>query len=249
MTECESVLFNNILYCCGGLYSYNQCEVSMKLNEVRFSKSGTKVKSLSSMKNARRKHVFISINENDLCALGGIDGVSNPVLNCEVYDIKANRWKPAGNLNHPRICPTACSFDEKFVYIFGGKESKNELIDSSFIEYRDFSIIKNNWNVGKYNSDYAHPDPMRSWCTQINNNDIIIFGTERITIFDTTESKLYIETSNNSKQERFPDRRGQIKKYEDNIVMILEANGNVGIYSLNNKQWDVIPHIMLGITN
>ena len=94
-------------------------------------------------------------------------------------------------------------------------------------------------------NEKSHKDLSKLWCSQITDTDIIIFGTELTTVFDTNTKKVSI--IQDGKERCVPDKRCEIKKFGNEVSMILEPGGNLGIYSLSMKKWNVQPHIVLGL--
>eukprot|EP00826_Nyctotherus_ovalis_P020635 TRINITY_DN1649_c0_g2_i1.p1 TRINITY_DN1649_c0_g2~~TRINITY_DN1649_c0_g2_i1.p1 ORF type:complete len:306 (-),score=42.52 TRINITY_DN1649_c0_g2_i1:105-1022(-) len=245
VTDCENVLSNEGLYCSGGMPRYKHAKTSIKLNKVCFNKKKAWVIPLMSMKYSRRKHAFIRVDENVLCALGGYEARDCILSSCEVYNVRNNKWQVIESLNYPRACATACNFQGHFVYVFGGTSKSNRSGGTSLIiEFRDFSA-QSAWTVVDYASNCVCSNPDKLWCTQINANEIIIFSEENIGRLDVEKGKLWVEKSGGEKH--LPDKRGHIKEYENKVFMILETSGNVGIYSLNDKKWSFQPHILLDI--
>jgi len=244
-SDCESVLSSDGLYCSGGMEKYNHIKTSKKTNKVYFNTKSALAVSLAVMKDSRRKHAFIGVNGNMLCALGGYKTKNDILSSCEVYNIKKNTWQVIESMNYARACAAACSFQERVVFIFG--EAKNNSGISLIIESRDFSKVKEPWTVVSYTTDSSQIDPEKLWCTQINTDEIIIFDKENITIFNAIKSQLCTEKQSNTQEKYLPDKRGQIKEYEGEVFMILETRGDVGIYSLNDKKWTFQPHILLDL--
>lgn len=244
-TDCESVLSNEGLYCSGGMPRYKHATTSKRLNKVSFNKKKAWVTSLAAMRYSRRKHAFIRVDGNVLCALGGYEAKESVLSSCEVYNVRSNKWQVIESLTYPRVSATACKFQDRFVYVFGGtgKLSGPRGV-SPIIEFRDFSA-RCAWTVLDYAGDCVCSNPDKLWCTQISASEIIMFSEESIGRLDVEKGKLWVEKSGGEKY--LPDKRGQIKEYENKVFMILETSGNVGIYSLNDKKWSFQPHILLDI--
>ena len=113
------------------------------------------------------------------------------------------------------------------------------------IEWIDFESPPKVWTKIKCETEYLCR--LNLWCTQISNNEIIIFSKNGTEIFNVETVKMNKQEDDENAKRLVPDKRGEIKKYGDNIMVILESSGNVGIYSLKEKKWNLKPHIILGL--
>lgn len=67
--------------------------------------------------------IYMSGQQNYAFAIGGIQEkeYEQYTLNsCEIFDAISNEWTEIAHLNEDRVSPGACSFQDKFVYVFGG---------------------------------------------------------------------------------------------------------------------------------
>jgi len=249
LPSCEGVIIGPVLYTTGGFERGRNSFSSKKCNAVYFQRLENIVESLSDMEKSRCKHSISSIGDSFLCVLGGFEQENEITASSEIYNIKADSWQQISNLNHPRVSAGICTVGNRFIFVFGGRPKPlNNLMDPDFIECMDFNSEMKAWHIIKYTTNYMHIEPKKLWCTGISDTEILIFGTEKITAFDcrTGDMKILGEDED-YKQMYFPDRKGEIKKQGNEIFMILEAGGNVGIFSIVTKKWRIIPHIVLGL--
>ena len=244
LPECETIVIGSILYCTGGIAKTKPAQFSREFKQVHFTKKVYIVNNGTSMKTARYKHGFTYINNKHLCVLGGYESENAMTSKCEIFDISLNQWIPGGALNCPRISMACCAFNEKIVYAFGGKFGSPK--DPWLIECMDSSRDAKTWNVIRHQGSYIHSDPTKLWCIQSSTKDIILFGSLKTTVFDTTSNKLE-EVDEKEDSRYLPDKRIEIKKEGDEVSMVLEENGNVGIYSCASKTWKLQLHIVLGL--
>eukprot|EP00826_Nyctotherus_ovalis_P015264 TRINITY_DN14324_c0_g1_i5.p1 TRINITY_DN14324_c0_g1~~TRINITY_DN14324_c0_g1_i5.p1 ORF type:complete len:301 (-),score=54.60 TRINITY_DN14324_c0_g1_i5:113-1015(-) len=240
--KCESVIVNGKIYCTGGSSKSNS--VSDEVCVISFQKKSASVRHLSSMNYSRYKHTFISISLNCLLVMGGVGSKSKAVLDCETYNIFSNRWSRMGKLNHPRTSAAAACLNGKVVYIFGGLKGINT---SQFVEYMKVGDNRSEWKVVDVKVSEECLQVRRLWCTQVSSSEIILFWKSETAIFDTKANKFVLDKDQTNQEYTLPDKREEIRKYGDKIAMILEATGNVGIYSLETKKWTVEPHIVLDL--
>lgn len=238
--KCESIIVNGKIYCTGGSRKSNS--VSDEVCVISFQKKSANVRYLCSMNYSRYKHTFISISLNCLLVMGGVDSKSRPVLDCEAYNIFSNRWSRTGKLNHPRTSAAAACLNGKAVYIFGGLKGTN---GSQFVEYMKVGEDRSEWKVVDVKVSEDCLRVRRLWCTQLSSSEIILFWKSETAIFDAKANKFVLNKDQTKQEYVLPDKREEIRKYGNKIAMILEATGNVGIYSLETKKWTVEPHIVL----
>ena len=83
-----------------------------------------------------------AVNEKYLLATGGL----SPSQKCEYYSIEEDVWSDeVPDLNHGRRLHSSCAFNEKQVYVFGGKGRGNAMIN--IIEKLDFYLMQNGWTI------------------------------------------------------------------------------------------------------
>jgi len=243
---CESVIIRNTLYCTGGIERCNTGQSTCCLLAVQFFQKECCVFPFASMFTARCRHGVTTVGERTICVAGGFESDEKMLAKAEVFDIKKGEWSDAGSLVYPRIDMTACSFGDQYVYIFGGRtKNKEKMVELNIIEYLDITQENKVWisiNCGDF---YLGPDPSKLWCIQTDEKEIILFGSEKTAIFNIVSTK--VELVNDEEQRFVPDKRCEIKRHGDEINMILEAVGNVGVYSVSTRKWSVQPHIVLGL--
>eukprot|EP00826_Nyctotherus_ovalis_P003855 TRINITY_DN10798_c0_g1_i5.p2 TRINITY_DN10798_c0_g1~~TRINITY_DN10798_c0_g1_i5.p2 ORF type:complete len:175 (+),score=36.33 TRINITY_DN10798_c0_g1_i5:73-597(+) len=164
---------------------------------------------------------------------------SAAIMPCEAFNTQEKRWIEFGRLNCPRVQAAACSIKETAVYVFGGVRDGTETWPIECME-----LGGKEWKVVECEVKCASPE--RVWCTQIGEQEIIVFDKKSTAIFHVSNTTMEEENTDSSAR-YIPDKRGEIKKYGDDVVMILESSGNVGLYSLTERKWKLRPHIMLGL--
>ena len=97
----------------------------------------TIVNKLANMNLPRAEHTIESIADKYLYVLGGANS-SGIIASCEEYEIEADKWREMAPLNEKKKWVSVCSFDDKYLYTFGGYlTSKGDT--SSLIECLDTS--------------------------------------------------------------------------------------------------------------
>lgn len=83
------------------------------------------------MKNARSGHGIVYMN-NKIYVIGGLTDESNYSNICEKYNIESNTWDEIAKLNYKVNNCCVCSYNNQYLYKFGGKSGDREL--NAFIE-------------------------------------------------------------------------------------------------------------------
>ncbi len=243
---CESVVIRGVLYCSGGVGRNKSGLALPDLRSVSFLLKRNHVTTLAQMSRGRCKHGISEISSTSLCVVGGLIREAEILSGCEIYDVLTNTWTPAGELNYPRSSAAVCCFNSKYVYVFGGvTRADSATADTNVIECMDTQQPVRKWVVITCMDDCCHVNTSKMWCTQVDERNILVFGTDKTTIFDTYSRKM--EKVTDQGQRYAPDKRVDIRRHEDEINMILDAGGNVGIYSISTQKWRVQPHIVLGL--
>ena len=109
-------------------------------------------------------------------AVGSFSNINQEIVfsrKCEKYDVAADEWVKIAPMSKPRSGVGLCSFNENFIFAFGGRDSFNNRLDiievydikNDFWRNLDF-VDRSPWNHGAY----------LCMAIQINKNDILIFG-------------------------------------------------------------------------
>jgi hypothetical protein len=125
-----------------------------------------------------RKRAFHSsiYFKNKIFIIGGTNEKNVEERECLLFNLNTKTFEFLPMLNYPRQNASVCVYNNRFVYVFRGKE-KNVLLET--IEFLDLNNIKNGWNV------FLPFDPGMCWmgslncgCLSIEKNKILIFGGE-----------------------------------------------------------------------
>jgi len=173
---------NGSIYLTGGTDSYQHFKDFFK-----YSVATNAWVRLPSMQKKRSAHCICYL-QNAIYVIGGYDG-TRFLRDCEVYDLGLQSWASIGSLNVPSAFASACSFNDRYIFKFGGLNGK----DHQYINiYERYSLINNVWDVVELKTQdpliresYTLRESAES--IQINSKQIIIFGGKnKNTTLDST---------------------------------------------------------------
>lgn len=102
-------------------------------------------------------------------------------ISCERYDSLQNVWTPIANLNIGRAGSAVCSFDNEFIYCFGGRNGQQQIIP----EIEVYSVNSDKWmllpiDISQMNLGWI-PGYM-ALAHQITESEIIVFGGKSLNV-------------------------------------------------------------------
>ena len=227
----------------GNIYLVGGNEVSTTLKSTYIShKKNGEFEEISPMKAPRAEHTLVSLYPHYIYAIGGLDyyGKGTYLSSCEVLDVRSQSWSDAPQLLKTRSDMGGCSFNNAYIYIFGG------------------------WCKGKYVGDIEFLDCSRntSWtpistllqhnlfrgicsvaCAQIDSHNIIIYGGFN----DCSQDKSFIFDLNTMKIRELKTKlKNEEEFYNNNPVIYEEKLYNIGdkqdihIFDIKSLEFDII---------
>lgn len=116
---------------------------------------------------ARRAHGTCLLND-EIYVCCGIDSQGESISQCEKYSLTEKKWKKVADMQTQRSHLSLCSFNQKFIYCFGGD------INESLVDYIDcYNPQLDNWSILPISL------PFKVECCsaiQVSPSDIMIFG-------------------------------------------------------------------------
>jgi hypothetical protein len=199
----------------------------------------TVVESLASINVPRAEHRTESIANKYLYILGGInsDGI---IAACEEYEIEADKWKEIAPLNEKKKWVSVCSFNEKYLYTFGGCLA-NKGDASSLIECLDTSS-PTAWVVIKVSAEGSQfVECYLLGAVAISETSILLFGgivkgkeVDQCMRFDVVEKKLVKEKALLC-YDSFC--RTQIGFKDNSFAVVGSREGGLHIYDKGTQKW------------
>ncbi|KRX03576.1 hypothetical protein PPERSA_04128 [Pseudocohnilembus persalinus] len=153
------------------------CEIKdKKLNNCyQLDFTNRKLLPIPSMILARSGHSLVYFQE-EIYAIGGFSEQMIFTSRCEKFSFSENKWVEIAELNQRANNPTVCSFNNKYIFKFGGKFDDNKL--NQFVEKYDPKI--NKWQIIQFSCpSFLTPNQTlltSACCLQINRSQILIFG-------------------------------------------------------------------------
>jgi len=120
----------------------------------------------------REKHSIVEFKEGFLLAsAGNVDGDNK---SCEVYSVEGNSWKIIAPLNNTRTFHCSFSFDNKFVYVYGGECPKTAYSSIEKIELDE--NFKGSWSRLKAEVDFERMPFYYLKAVRMNTDEVMILG-------------------------------------------------------------------------
>lgn len=143
--------------------------------------TGNTLRGLPNMISGRSSHGMCYLNGN-IYVVGGFLNGQTFTTKCERYNIQGRNWKQIANLNYNAVACSVTSFNQKFLFKFGGLI--DGLLINNYIERYD--VLHDNWiiiDIKLSISESLLKQNIKDFkllstsaCVQINKNEIIVFG-------------------------------------------------------------------------
>ena len=159
----------------GNIYLVGGSEhpTSLKSTYISDKKNGEFVE-ISPMKAPRAAHTLVSLYPHYIYAIGGYDMEKRTQLSsCEVLDVRSQCWSDAPQLLKPKSRMGGCSFNNAYIYIFGGWYLGVFVAD---IEFLDCSLNTSWTSISTQLQYNVFGEISRVACAQIDSHNIIIYG-------------------------------------------------------------------------
>ena len=158
---------------------------------------------------------------------------------CERYNVQKNKWAPISSLNIGRAGAGLCTFDNEYIYAFGGRNGKRTILNA--IEC--YSIKNDLWRKIEYASKDSWIPCYMGLAHQITENEIMIFGGKSAkTQLVSRESYIY-DTSTGEFRDGPPLRNpssfmNSVCCYED-YLYVFGNDVYIHRFSLIDQTWSI----------
>lgn len=247
----DSVMIKNCIYIAGGLDEENkQKPVMNHTYEFMILETENKLTRKADMVKGRYAHKMVVMNEQAVYALGGIVATfygTKYSNQCEKYDRCHDRWVELESLVESKAYINACSFNDRYIYVFGGFMDDDLTINSTTVEYLDTMFEKFGWKK------VVFEDPNRRWipfsqgaAVQLNNNMILLFGG-RTSRTQCTADSFILDVKGNSMKlldgklahpTSFYQRGVTLNK--DEVSAIDATDNDLHIFNTGQLKWNLV---------
>ena len=225
------------IYLVGGI----EYSTSVKNTYISYKKNG-EFEEISPMKAPRYSHTLVSLYPHYIYAIGGYDWEKHTHLSsCEVLDVRSESWSDAPQLLKPKRYIGGCSFNNAYIYIFGGYGNGGQVGD---IEFLDCSLNTSWTSISTQLQHNLFPEICNVACAQIDSHNIIIYGgyvsggsQDKSFIFDLNTMKIRELKTKLKNKEVFYNNNPVI--YEDKLYNIGD-NQNIHIFDIKSLEFDII---------
>ena len=195
----------------------------------------------ASMIIGKMRHRFIHVNVNYIYSVGGRQSGNKYLNDCEIYDIRKDKWELGPKLNEIKMSVSGCYLNE-IVYVFGGSKGTTNISSIETLKVQNgpskwnFLKISNNTKIGK--SDMG--------CFPLSETQILLFGgiqesigcTDENYLLDLLKSSIEVRPAKLCKKEWFISNAIYAKGKKIYISGALKLNLNV--YDMNTMTWNII---------
>lgn len=136
---------------------------------------------LAKMKTLRHSFGICAI-KNKIFVVGGSNYREGALIKCEYYDIQHNQWFPFNFLNVKSMNHSIISFNDSYIYKFGGtrfNSNEQESNKMSLDLFERYDLKFDIWERIMLKENFIGILPsiaFFSGCYQINSNNILVFG-------------------------------------------------------------------------
>ena len=175
------------LFVMGG---YNPLTQSFMSDTYLLDEYRSQLKPLTDMFYARADHV-VHYHKDSIYVFGGMsyrddETGGRPYVqslnSAEFFSIQSKKWIMLPNFEKPRQAFSVCHFNDKYIFIIGGKCLKPEArigdkLAFDFVqEVEAFDIERNIWKTINYITDASKLSIIHAGATQVTSKKIMIFG-------------------------------------------------------------------------
>eukprot|EP00831_Metopus_contortus_P080170 TRINITY_DN813_c0_g1_i1.p1 TRINITY_DN813_c0_g1~~TRINITY_DN813_c0_g1_i1.p1 ORF type:complete len:460 (+),score=52.41 TRINITY_DN813_c0_g1_i1:166-1545(+) len=178
------------------------------------------------------QHCLVSLKHNFLYAIGGtieFNGVTFSSKVVEKFYIRKHEWEQGPELMEPRLNPSACAFDNQFIYVFGGYFDKEYLEDIEMLDFNKEEEL--GWVYVPYKKEGKGLMIRRSSAGsfQIDSQRIIVFGGKNSSALNScvifnSYSKIVTTLSSTMKSKGCFDGNNSFFTFKNSLYCVDTAN-------------------------
>ena len=228
------------IYLCGGYEA-----TTTSLNRAYICKEKGEFMEISPMQAPREQHTLVSIYPHYIYAIGGCDrGKRIYLSSCEVLDLRSQSWSHAPQLLKPKCRVGGCSFDNRYIYIFGGWYNGYPEADIDFLD----TSLSASWGTISLTQQNVIGAISNVASAQIGTHNIIIYGgikggsfiLDKSFILDLNTMKITHHYAKLKESVYFNNNNNPVI-YGDKLYNIGGNKQDIHIFDLKSLEFDIIP--------
>ncbi len=245
----DSVLVKNVVYIAGGQSDEAKAPLSL-VWEYELLEGGNVLTQKADMLKGRFGHKMICASESFVYALGGIviSFLGTKYTNhCEKYDRVYDRWVEVGGLHENKGYMSACQFQSRFIYIFGGFCDDVASESSSTVEFLDTMIESEGWKLVKFSNINKKWIPIsQAGVVQLGKQMLLLFGGRTSKTKFSSDCFLYSVRDNTMKQLECKIARPtafyqrSIVEYKDGVYSFDATDCDLHVFDPTAIKWKVV---------
>ena len=239
---------NQIYFTGGGLPESDTEEQTFFATAVRVtihSTLETTNEKLPNMLVARASHTLVALANKEIYAIGGCNSTGDLKL-CEAFDILKNKWKKCPSLTENKIWVSVCSFNNRYLYAFGGGASQDSETNSNVIEFYDTTLSDaKQWSRVTLNKGKEFFQRcIFVGVMQVSPENILIFGghVDKDASCDSflfsPSTRQFTECGKLAKRDEFYRTKPEILGNE--LMIVGSAQSDLHIYNTVSKMWTIV---------
>ena len=245
----DTALIKNNIFIIGGHDEETKTLLKNTYEYEILEKAGT-LQQRADLLKGRFGHKAIAVTDSFVYALGGIISSFLGIKytnHCEKYDRVFDRWVEVKPMYESKGYMSACSFRDRFIYVFGGFSDDVASESSSTVEFFDTMIESEGWKIVKFNNVNKKWAPIsQAGVIQLGRQMLLLFGGRTNKSQFTSDCYLYNMKDNSMKQleckiasaTAFYQRH--IATYQDELYAFDSNENNLHIFDPVAIKWNVI---------
>jgi len=225
------------IYMTGGV-DVDQTDVKLNKSYVYDFNNNTLIEVMN-MHVGRSGHALVYL-QGYLYAIGGFSQAKEFTRQCERYNIRNDTWEEIASLNVGSNNPCACTFNDRYIYKFGGKIDDTRLCN--YIERYSPAIDK--WTIVQYE---VYGEPIHTGgsnlllssaaCCQINEKEILVFGGTHADYSQKSNSSFVLHVEKEPKRGEDNPHTYSVRNYNKHPLPIAEGFWNNQAVVVDSKMY------------
>ena len=187
----------------------------------------------------KSQHKLVAFNTTTLYSLGGRSKDQSFLTACERYDIPHDKWTKEASLNEKKLNVTACSFECKELFVYGGF-NKTFLATIEAIR----PAVDHTWKIIKVQGEWGPRD--KAGCFQAGAETICIFGgvdakgecTDDVFFMHVPSQSIHKSPQKLARREWFSNRC--LVRIRDTFNVVGHFTKDIHVFNCSQQYWRLI---------